>query len=310
VGSHTAGLSIATHNMTSPPAPHLRLPVSVLILTRNESADLPGCLQSVSWCDDVHVFDSGSTDDTVAIAQRMGARVVQRTYPHTDAPFGGDEAAHRNWGLREIPYEHPWVLMLDADERCTPALCDAMAQTLPSAGTEVSAYRIVRRDHLLGVWLRHVTPSPHHIRLFRPARLHYERLINPVTVVDGPIVDLATHFDHFPFSKGLSHWFAKHNGYSSLEAREWLKTQNGERLKPSWRIALLGRDVSERRRHQKAIYYGLPGRPLVMFLALYVGKRGFLDGRAGFMFAVLRAMYEYMIVLKVEEMKLTQQERA
>ena len=64
------------------------IPVSVLILTKNEEHDLPGCLQSVSWCDDVHVYDSGSTDQTLAIAEQHGARVTQRTYPNSIAPFG------------------------------------------------------------------------------------------------------------------------------------------------------------------------------------------------------------------------------
>lgn len=280
-----------------------RVDVSVLILTKNEQLDLPGCLQSVQWSDDVHVYDSGSTDDTVELARAHGAQVVQRTYPHSTAPFGGDEASHRNWGLRHIAFKHEWVLMLDADERATPELIAAMRAMLQSAsGSACAAYRIHRRDYFLGTWIRHVTPSPFNIRLIKPAAVHYERIINPVTIVDGEVGEMAAHFDHFPFSKGLSHWFAKHNGYSSFEARHIV---NGGRQGDDFQIskALFSRDANERRRHQKAMYYKLPLRPLVMFLGLYIGKRGFLDGRAGLVYAVLRAIYEYMIVLKTEELE-------
>lgn len=276
------------------------LPVSVLILTKNEQLDLPGCLDSVRWSDDVHVFDSGSTDETVAIAQARGAQVVQRTYPHSTAPFGGDESAHRNWGLRHIPFKHEWVLMLDADERATPELIAAMRAMLAS-GSTCAAYRIHRRDYFLGTWIRHVTPSPFNIRLIKPAAVRYERIINPVTIVEGEVGAMEAHFDHFPFSKGMSHWFAKHNGYSTFEARHIV---NGGRSGDDFQLgkALFARDPNERRRHQKALYYKLPLRPLVMFLGLYIGKRGFLDGRAGLVYATLRAIYEYMIVLKAEEM--------
>ncbi len=276
------------------------LPVSVLILTRNEQLDLPGCLDSVRWSDDVHVFDSGSTDETVAIAQARGAQVVQRTYPHSTAPFGGDESAHRNWGLRHIPFKHEWVLMLDADERATPELIAAM-RTMLASGSTCAAYRIHRRDYFLGTWIRHVTPSPFNIRLIKPAAVRYERIINPVTIVEGEVGAMDAHFDHFPFSKGMSHWFAKHNGYSTFEARHIV---NGGRNGDDFQLgkALFARDPNERRRHQKALYYKLPLRPLVMFLGLYIGKRGFLDGRAGLVYATLRAIYEYMIVLKAEEM--------
>ncbi len=275
------------------------IPVSVLILTKNEQHDLPACLNSVAWSDDVHVLDSGSTDDTVALARAQGALVTSRTYPGSTAPFGGDEAAHRNWGLRNIPFKHGWLLLLDADERATPELLAGMRAMLAAPGDSV-AYRIHRRDYFLGTWIRHVTPSPFNIRLIQPAAVSYERIINPVTLVNGAVGEMEAHFDHFPFSKGMSHWFAKHNDYSTFEARHLMDGQKGPQTF-QLRKALFAKDINERRMHQKGIYYRLPWRPLVMFLGLYVGKRGFLDGRAGFVYAVLRAIYEYMIVLKVAE---------
>jgi len=277
------------------------LPVSVLILTKNEQHDLPGCLRSITWCDDVHVLDSGSTDQTCALAQDMGARVTVRSYPESDAPFGGDEAAHKNWAMRNMPFKHTWVLMLDADERCTPQLVQAMQHAL-SMADGMQAYRIHRRDYFLGTWIKHVTPSPFNIRLIRPDAVHFERIINPVTVVHGPVGEMDAHFDHFPFSKGMSHWFAKHNGYSTFEALHIVRNSD-QAIRFSLKTALFGKDANERRQHQKGLYYQIPLRPLVMFMGLYVGKRGFLDGKAGLVYALLRAIYEYMIVLKVSELK-------
>lgn len=275
--------------------------VSVLILTKNERADLPGCLRSIAWCDDVHVYDSGSTDDTVDIARSMGAHVTQKTYANVDAPFGGDEAAHRNWGLRHIPFKHEWVLALDADERSTDELVKALRE-LSQRTTACVGYRILRKDYFLGTWIRHVTVTPYQVRIFKPAHVSYERVINPVTHIDGEVGDLDAHFDHYPFSKGISHWFSKHNGYSSEEARHIVSAVDAH-AQFSLKQAIFARDIAVRRRHQKGLYYQLPMRPLVMFMGLYIGKRGFLDGRAGFVYAILRAIYEYMIVLKAEELR-------
>lgn len=275
--------------------------VSVLILTKNERADLPGCLRSIAWCDDVHVYDSGSTDDTVEIARSMGAHVTQRSYANVDAPFGGDEAAHRNWGLRHIQFKHDWVLALDADERSTDGLVEEL-RGLSLQATNCVGYRILRKDYFLGTWIRHVTVTPYQVRIFKPAHVSYERVINPVTHIDGEIGDLDAHFDHYPFSKGISHWFSKHNGYSSEEARHIVSAVDAQE-KFSLKLAVFSSDIAVRRRHQKGLYYQLPMRPLVMFMGLYIGKRGFLDGRAGLVYAILRAIYEYMIVLKAEELR-------
>lgn len=276
--------------------------ISVLILTKNEEQDLPGCLASVDWSDDIHVFDSNSTDQTAAIAARHGAQVTVRDYGSTTAAFGGDEAAHRTWGLRNIAFRHEWVFVIDADERVTPELALELVATAARPGNK-AAFRVRRCDYFMGTWLAHVQASPFYIRLFRPAAVRYERLINPVTIVDGEIGELREHLDHFPFSKGITHWLDRHNGYSTFEARQI----RANRADPAaaldfsvWK-ALTARDRNERRAHQKELYYRMPLRPLLMFLLLYVAKRGFLDGRAGLTYALLRSIYEYMIVLKVRE---------
>lgn len=265
--------------------------ISVVILTKDEQQDLPGCLASLSWSDDIHVYDSMSTDRTLEIAKAFGATVTQRTFDNW--------SSHQNWGLKNIPFKHEWVYYSDADERVTPELAQALKAFALNPGAHV-ALRVRRRDYLMGTWLKRVTPSPFNIRFFMPAHIKYERLTNPVTLVDGPIADTDKHFDHFPFSKGMTHWFNKHNSYSTSEADQIVANRRAGTEFSAWK-AFFSQDSNERRFHQKELYYRLPMRPLAMFLLLYVCKRGFLDGRAGLTFAILRSIYEYMIVLKVKE---------
>jgi glycosyltransferase involved in cell wall biosynthesis len=270
--------------------------VSVLILTKNEQQDLPGCLSSVAWSDDIHVYDSVSTDNTVHIAESFGARVTQRPFDNW--------AAHQNWGLQNISFRHPFVFYIDADERMTPELVESVQRAAASPGDNV-AFRVCRRDFLLGTWLRHVQTSPFYIRLFRPEKMRYERLVNPVSIADGPVADIGSYLDHFPFSKGLDHWIARHNGYSRFEAQQIMDNRtSGHPF--SWRKAFTAGDFHERRFHQKELFYRVPMRPLAKFLLLYFAKRGFLDGRAGLTYALLQAIYEYFIVLKVRELEAAQ----
>jgi glycosyltransferase involved in cell wall biosynthesis len=266
--------------------------ISVLILTKNEAQDLPACLASVAWSDDVHVLDSESTDTTVEIAKQAGAIVTVR-------PFDG-YASQRNAGLN-LSFKHQWILILDADERVPQALADEMMRYVQSAPAVEGAARMRRRDIWWGRWLKHAQISPYYVRLVRVARAHYEREVNEVLVVDGEIHELNAPFDHYPFSKGLAHWIAKHNTYSSMEADVIAR---GAVQKPSWRIALFGKDFNERRLHQKAIFYGLPARPLIKFFYMVMMRRAFLDGWAGIRYAILQSIYEYFIVLKTKEKQL------
>lgn len=267
-------------------------PISVLILTKNEAPDLPACLASVAWSDDVHVLDSISTDATQAIAQAHGAHVTERA-------FDG-YASQRNAGLR-LPFKHGWVLVLDADERIPPGLVEEMTAFVLSAPDTVAGARIRRRDIWWGTWLKHAQISPFYVRLVRVGRAHYEREINEVMVVDGQIHDLVHSFDHLPFSKGLDHWIAKHNTYSRMEAEV---IASGQRGAPSWKQAIFHPDFNARRVHQKGLFYRLPGRPFIKFAYMMLVRRAFLDGWAGVRYAVLQSMYEYFIVLKTHEIAL------
>ena len=283
--------------------------ISVLILTKNEEQNLPGCLRSVAWSNDIVVYDSCSTDRTQEIAASASARFITRPGQDLPVAFGGNEGFHRSWGIHEIPYKHLWIFTIDADERLTPEAAAELQAIASNPDPRFVAYRIRRRDFFQGRQLRYVQTSAWYIRFFRPEFVHYERLVNPVTVVDGAVGDLQHPLDHYPFSKGLSHWIARHNSYSTFEAQQIL--QNRASQEPfSLPAAFFERDFNRRRFHQKEIFYRLPARPLIKFLLLYVLKRGFLDGRPGFTYALLQSIYEAMIVLKVEELEQPQGLRA
>lgn len=267
--------------------------ISVLILTRNEEHDLPGCLDSVAWSDDVHVFDSFSTDRTVEIARQRGAKVVQRKFD--------TYARQRNAALETLPFQHEWIFLPDADERPTPELIAEMQQVSQSAPAGTAGFRVRRRDFLDGTWLKHAQLSPFYIRMVRRGQARYVRDINEILEVNGEVADLSQMLDHFPFSKGMKHWLDRHNVYSTMEA-ELIASGLGS-MDASWKTALFGKDFHERRRAQKAIFYRMPARPLIKWAYMIFVRRAILDGSAGLKYANLQAMYEHMIVLKTRELQ-------
>lgn len=264
----------------------------MLILTKNEERDLPGALASVAWCDDVHVFDSLSTDRTQEIARAAGAKVHTRAFD--------DYATHRNAAFA-IPFQHPWVFLLDADERATPQLSAEMALLVSEAPANTAGFRLRRRDFLFGTWLKHAQISPYYIRLVRPEKAKYTRAINEVLELEGPVANLLAPLDHFPFSKGIAHWVAKHNTYSTMEA-ELIVRQQGLQ-EPSVKAALSHADFHTRRLHQKALFYKLPARPLIKWFYMMFLRGAILDGAAGLTYATLQSFYEYLIVVKTRELR-------
>ena len=264
--------------------------ISILILTLNEETNIGACLDSLAGFDDIVVFDSVSKDKTVEIAVAKGARIVERPFDNW--------AAHQNWAMDNIDFKHGWVFYLDADERMTPELRDEiLAIARDSARPEV-AYYCGRKNFFLGKWIRHAMPPGMIMRFFKPKKIRFERLVNPVPVIDGPHGYLRHFFEHYNFSKGLTEWFDKHNKYSLFEAMEGMKL----REKPVGLGALFSGDRFERRRALKDLSFRMPLRPLVKFLYMYVLKLGFLDGRAGYTYCKLQSMYEYMIVVKMREL--------
>jgi glycosyltransferase involved in cell wall biosynthesis len=266
--------------------------ISVVILTLNEQAVLPGCLSSLCWCDDILVFDSFSSDSTPAVARHAGARVIQRSFT--------DYADQRNAALQQGDFKHPWVLMIDADERVSPELVAEMQAVVAVAMESVTMYRMRRKDMLMGRWLKRSSGYPTWFgRLMRPGRVRIERAINEEYHTDGAVKYLQEHLIHFPFAKGFNYWIERHNRYSSSEA-EALRTEKAGSVSLT---QLFSRDPARRRKSLKQVVYRLPARPFLIFIYLYLIRLGFLDGRAGLTFCRLRMTYEYMIDLKMGEIR-------
>ena len=264
--------------------------LSVLILTLNEEINLPACLESVKWSDDVVVFDSFSTDRTVEIAEAAGARVVQRKFDNY--------SNQRNASLKDVTFRHPWVFVLDADERIPPELHDELVRTAAEAPPEMTLYRLRRKDLFMGRWLRRSSGYPTWLpRLVRVGQVWVEREINEEFHTDGKIGSLQEHMLHYPFNKGLSYWWERHNRYSSMEALALIR----ETRDPMHWAGLFSRDPVVRRKQLKQLAYRIPLRPLVVFAYLYFLRFGFLDGVPGFHYSLLRAVYEYMIDVKVRK---------
>jgi glycosyltransferase involved in cell wall biosynthesis len=266
--------------------------VSVLIMTLDEEVNLPDCLDSIAECDDIVVLDSFSGDKTVEIAQSAGARVIQRRF--------NNYAVQRNVGLNEVDYKYPWVLMLDADERVTPELWREMKAAVEVVSPAVSLFHMRRKDYWFGQWLRRSSGYPTWFgRLIRLGRVTVQREINEQYVPDGESGFLKEHLLHYPFNKGVTYWFERHNRYSSMEAELLIKERQ---QKVAVRELWSGNPVI-RRRTMKQIACRLPARPILTFGYLYFACGGFLDGLPGFRYCMLRALYECMIDVKVAELK-------
>lgn len=274
--------------------------VSIFIQTLNEEKNLPGLLESVSWADDIVVLDSLSTDGTRAVSEAAGARWFER-------PYDG-RGNHQNWAMENIEFRHRWVFYLDADERMTPELRAEIEQIAAdwesgkrsTESNDPVAYYCGRKNIYKGRWLKHAMPPGNIMRFFQPPLIRFARDANPVPIVDGEVGYLRKHFIHYNFSKGIREWIERHNRYSTYEANETMKALAENPVKLG---NLFSSDRNTRRLELKNISFRMPCRPLLKFLFMYVLGRGFLDGRAGWTYCRLQAMYEYMIVLKVRELK-------
>lgn len=278
---------------TMPDSTTTRFPVSVVILTKNEEINLERCLAALTFSDDIVLYDSFSTDRTVEIARaHPNVTVVQRKFDNW--------AAHQNWGVQNIPFKHPWVLYVDADEVIEPALAEE-AQQHADPASSLSAYKMRRKDMFMGRWLKRAQMYPVWIvRLFRPSKIRYERLVNPIAIVDGPTGELQNHIIHYPFSKGVEQWFERHNSYSSFEAAELMKVRAGKR-QPTGKI--FSRDSNDRRAALKDLYYRMPFRPQIKWFYYMLVRWAWLDGKPGIAYARMVYLYEYMATIKVMELK-------
>jgi glycosyltransferase involved in cell wall biosynthesis len=263
--------------------------ISIFVLTLNEETNIRPCLESVRFSDDVVVLDSFSTDRTVEIAAAMGARVFQRKFDNW--------AAHQN-----IAFKHDWVFYLDADERMTPELQAEIIAIASDKTNPHAAYYCGRKNYFMDKWIKHAMPPGEIMRFFKPPHIRFERLVNPVPVLQGTHGYLKNYFLHYNFSKGLVEWFIKHNNYSRMEAMEGLKIKQTSHRNLIGNIrGLFSSDRAQSRKALKAISFLLPGRTFLRFFYAFFLKLGFLDGITGFQYCMMISMYEYWIDLKIIE---------
>ena len=269
--------------------------LSVYILTYNEELDIAQTIESALevGCDDIIVVDSYSSDRTVEIASSYQVRVVQH-------PFVS-HGQQRTWMLTNVVTKYEWVYLLEADERLTPELFAECQRAIRSK--QAIGYYIAERVMFMDKWIRYSTQYPRYqMRLLQKGHVwftdygHTER-----EVCKGSVGFLKETYPHYTCSKGLSRWIEKHNRYSSDEAIE--TERQLEKGSVNWRNLLWGASEVKRRRALKDLSLRLPFRPLLRWLYMYFGLGGILDGRAGFTWCTLQAFYEYLILLKVEELK-------
>lgn len=267
--------------------------ISVLILTHNEEINLRGCLESVAWCNDVIVFDSFSTDQTVEIAREYGARVFQRKFDN----YGVQREAARN-----VCYRNNWVLALDADERPDEQLVDELHR-IASASDSLSAYRMRRKDHFMGKWIKHSSLYPSwFVRFYQPNRIQYEaRAVHEYPSVEGEVGEVSGHLLHFSFNKGLEDWLHKHVRYSKMEAAENVSSNNSKPLDVAGLFSVS--DPVRRRRALKTLSMKVPMRPMMRFIYMYFLRGGILDGWQGLQYCKMLSMYEQMIVYQMRDLK-------
>lgn len=283
------------------------VPLSVLIPARNEQRNIAECIRRLRWAGHVAVVDSQSTDETIPLAQAMGAEVYQFHYSRQGWP------KKKNWALESVPWPHEWILIMDADEHMTPELAEEIRQVVTGEAAAMprrDAYWINRRFIFMGRWIRHCGYYPSwNIRLLKRDAGRYERIGDlgdtgsgdnevheHIVLRQGEAGYLKHDFLHYAYPD-IATWVEKHNRYSTWEAHAAAAGDAGE-VAPS----LLGGPIA-RRRWLKARSRRLPFRPVLRFLYSYVLRGGFLDGYAGFVFCRLLAIYEFLSVAKHREME-------
>ena len=239
--------------------------VSVIIITLNEAAHIEACLQSVAWADDVLVVDSGSTDGTPALARAKGARVIERDWP------GYSE--QKNFDATEA--RHDWVLSVDADERVTPELAAEIKSRLNGTLAE-SGFRVPRVTWHLGKWIRTTDWYPdYQLRLYDRRRAKWQsRRVHESVAAEGDVGRLSNDLQHYAY-RDLSHHYQTMDRYTTLAAEEM--HADGRR----------------------AGFFHLTIHPWAAFMRNYLLRRGFLDGRAGFIISVMNSYYVFLKFAKL-----------
>ena len=273
--------------------------IDVMIITFNEAANLPDCLRALQgWVHKIMVIDSGSTDGTPHIAESFGATVIHHDWE--------GYAKQKNWGLRNLPFESPWVLLVDADEVITPKVRQELQRIASRPADEVAenGFFINRLTYFLGRPIRHCGFYPSwNLRFFKRGKgIYEEREVHEHVIIDHPVGYINEPMLHID-RRGLEHYIAKHNRYSTLEARVLFREimgavapTDGHGIQPN-----LTRANQLNRWLKRSLLPWMPMPGLWRFLYMYVVRLGFLDGRAGLTFCRFICTYDYMLSLKLRE---------
>jgi glycosyltransferase involved in cell wall biosynthesis len=273
--------------------------VSVIILTKNEAANLPTCLASLQPLNaEIFIVDSDSSDQTVEIAKLAGCQVFTNPWENY--------AQQLNWALQNLPITNPWIMRLDADERLTPELIKEIQQVLPQTPKEITGYQVKRRVFFMGRWIRHGGYYPTWLlRFWRTGMAICEQrwMDEHVILSEGKIANLK-HDIIDENKKGLSFWTDKHNRYADRELKDilGLRTEEEDEL-----LAVNQLSQASQRRWVKKNFYGhspLFLRAFIYFLMRYIIGLGFLDGIEGLIFHFLQGFwYRFLVDAKIYELK-------
>lgn len=256
--------------------------LTLIVLTKDEAVHLERCLKSVGGlASQIIVVDSGSADDTVSIAKRLGAEVFTRPFVNQAEQF--------NWALDNLEIKGEWILKLDADEYLTPELADEIREVIGSASA-VNGYLIKRRVYFMGRWMKHGGYYPiWFLRLWRKGKGRSEdrEMDEHMILTEGEAGRLKNDFvdDNL---KGLKEWFERHKKYSEREARDVLKG-------------------GARNDSKRSFYYRLPTflRPCLYFFYRFFIRLGFLDGKEGLIFHSLQGFwYRFLVDVKIFKARL------
>jgi glycosyltransferase involved in cell wall biosynthesis len=268
------------------------LEIGILVIARDEEANLPDCMHSVvGWAEQVVVvLDPRSRDRSREVAAGAGAEVVEHLFE--------THARQRNWALDRYPWRTPWILVVDADERVSPELVEELRAIVDSPQA-FAIYAVKKRFIFYGKWMRHCWYSAWDLRLFRLGSARYEeRPVHEHVIADGPVGYLSADLIHNDF-KDMDSWIHKHNRYASFEASEMNRDAGENRV----RGRLFGTWTERRRYIKDEIWNRLPFRPLFWFLYLYVWKLGFLDGRLGLRFCLMHGIFDAFVTAKAWEQR-------
>lgn len=262
--------------------------IAGVVLTLNEDNDLARALQSLTWCDELLVVDSGSTDRTQEVAERFGAHFVEHIQT---PPFLITE--QRNWALNNSVLKSDWVLFLDADEEVGSTLAEQILNCINSA-TAMDAYELTPRYWFLGQWLKRTQGYPNwHPRLVRRGFAHFHGGVWESFMPGTRVGRLCVPYEHYAFSKGFDDWLERHQRYASWDAIQIAELLSSRSLRPhliqrQWLLRL----VASR-------FWIL--RPPLRFFQKYIVQLGFIEGWRSLLFCLMMFFYDLMSLIKLIE---------